>query len=281
MIGRIVLSHKRAIFADQKSLCFCLHRRPNRLRNRIRRNLGVRYGNPRQCARRLHSLHNFLWLIPFRWRRKLMFKMPQPPDVRPFRRNKQTDHRNNPKSEQKKSRNQLSRDRPLGPSLHRRDQILILNSSQHNTMRTLAIGDIHGCRTALETLIALVNPTPDDQLIFLGDYVNRGPDSRGVIGFLLKLAELRHCVFLRGNHEIMTMDARSDQSRASTMSPIGGRDLLRSYGFTGQSDWWNLIPPGHWQFFEHTARYFETDRHLFVHGSLDSHLDLAEQPDWI
>jgi serine/threonine protein phosphatase 1 len=148
-------------------------------------------------------------------------------------------------------------------------------------MRTLAIGDIHGCRTALETLIALVNPTPDDQLIFLGDYVNRGPDSRGVIGFLLKLAELRHCVFLRGNHEIMTMDARSDQSRASTMSPIGGRDLLRSYGFTGQSDWWNLIPPGHWQFFEHTARYFETDRHLFVHGSLDSDLDLAEQPDWI
>lgn len=148
-------------------------------------------------------------------------------------------------------------------------------------MRTLAIGDIHGCRTALETLIAFVNPSADDQFIFLGDYVNRGPDSRGVINFLLKLSAVRRCVFLRGNHEIMTMEARAEQTRAFTMNPIGGRDLLRSYGFTGQRDWWNLIPASHWQFFEQTARYFETDRHIFVHGWLDSDLDLGEQPDWI
>ena len=54
-------------------------------------------------------------------------------------------------------------------------------------MRTLAVGDVHGCSTALDALLAAVNPTPDDLLVFLGDYVDRGPDSRGVIDRVLAL----------------------------------------------------------------------------------------------
>ena len=46
-------------------------------------------------------------------------------------------------------------------------------------MRTLAVGDIHGCSTHLDALLAVVAPTPADTLVFLGDYVDRGPDSRG------------------------------------------------------------------------------------------------------
>jgi serine/threonine protein phosphatase 1 len=148
-------------------------------------------------------------------------------------------------------------------------------------MRSLAIGDIHGCRTALETLISFVNPTSDDQFIFLGDYVNRGPDSRGVIEFLLNLKNSHRCVFLRGNHEIMTLDARQERTRGSTMNLALGGELIRSYGYTGKGDWWHLIPAAHWQFIEQTARYFETNRHIFVHGALDADMDLAEQPDWI
>ena len=148
-------------------------------------------------------------------------------------------------------------------------------------MRTLAIGDIHGCCTALETLIAAVNPTESDYLIFLGDYINRGPDSRGVIEFLLNLATRQRCIFLRGNHEVMTLEARAERTKASSWSIVGGGDALRSYGFTGRGDWWEAVPQTHWNFMEGTRRYHETDRHIFVHGCLDADLDLAEQPDWI
>ncbi len=48
-------------------------------------------------------------------------------------------------------------------------------------MRTLVVGDIHGCSIALDALFALVAPLPQDRLITLGDYVDRGPDSRGVL----------------------------------------------------------------------------------------------------
>lgn len=146
-------------------------------------------------------------------------------------------------------------------------------------MRTLAIGDIHGCSTALKTLVSAVNPTEADQLIFLGDYVNRGPDSRGVIQFLIDLAARRRCVFLRGNHEVMTLQGRDERTKATVWNFTGGGDALRSYGFDGRGDWWELIPKTHWDFLDATRRYFETDRHIFVHACLDPQLDLAEQSD--
>lgn len=148
-------------------------------------------------------------------------------------------------------------------------------------MRSLAIGDIHGCLIALETLISLVNPTANDQFIFLGDYLNRGPDSRGVIEFLLNLKNSHRCIFLRGNHEIMVMDARNERVPNSTMNLSLGAGLIRSYGTAGNTEWWNLIPAAHWQFLEQTQRYFETDRNIFVHAALDADLDLPEQPDSI
>ena len=52
-------------------------------------------------------------------------------------------------------------------------------------MRTLAIGDIHGCRNALVALMKAVQPTKDDRLVYIGDYVDRGPDSQGVIDWIL------------------------------------------------------------------------------------------------
>ena len=69
-------------------------------------------------------------------------------------------------------------------------------------MRTLAIGDIHGCLTALGTLIEFVNLKDGDTLITLGDYVDRGPDSKGVLDLLVSLKKSKQLVTLRGNHEI-------------------------------------------------------------------------------
>jgi serine/threonine protein phosphatase 1 len=148
-------------------------------------------------------------------------------------------------------------------------------------MSILAIGDIHGCLTALETLITCVNPAAKDRLIFLGDYVNRGPDSRGVIEFLIELAKRHRCVFLRGNHEVMILEARAERTKATSWNLVGGGDSLRSYGFQGAGDWWKFIPDTHWEFLEQTRRYFETERHIFVHGCVDPELDLPDQSDWM
>ena len=74
-------------------------------------------------------------------------------------------------------------------------------------MRALAIGDIHGCLGPLDDLLAWVTPTADDALITLGDYVDRGPDTRGVLNRLIELKKKRPLICLRGNHEIMMLDA--------------------------------------------------------------------------
>jgi serine/threonine protein phosphatase 1 len=146
-------------------------------------------------------------------------------------------------------------------------------------MPLLAIGDIHGCLRSLETLIQKVNPTPDDQLIFLGDYVNRGPDSRGVIQFLIDLSKRHRCVFLRGNHEIMMLSARLDESIASSWRMCGGRETLRSYDAPAEGNWPQHIPAEHWEFLEKTERMLVTPHHIFVHACLDPDRDLDKQPD--
>ena len=90
--------------------------------------------------------------------------------------------------------------------------------------RTLAIGDIHGCLTALDTLLGFVQPTPSDQLIFLGDYVDRGPDSKGVLDRLIELQRTGRVVCLRGNHEIMMLGAREGRDDFRFWLAFGGME---------------------------------------------------------
>jgi serine/threonine protein phosphatase 1 len=146
-------------------------------------------------------------------------------------------------------------------------------------MRTLAIGDIHGCHTALTCLLREVRPKAEDQVIFLGDYIDRGPASREVINTLLKLDRTCRPVFLRGNHEVMILEARADPLKARLWQGYGGLEALASYGAKFDANWVAAIPDSHWGFLERTARFHETDRHIFVHGGLDSGLDMSEQPD--
>lgn len=148
-------------------------------------------------------------------------------------------------------------------------------------MRTLAIGDIHGCNTALTRLLREVQPARDDRIIFLGDYIDRGPDSRKVIETLLELKKICSSVFLRGNHEVMMLDGREDFLKSNIWHSYGGLETAFSYGSHFGQGWVEAIPPSHWAFFEQTARYLETERHIFVHACLDPALDLADQPDWL
>ncbi len=67
-------------------------------------------------------------------------------------------------------------------------------------MGLIAIGDIHGCAKSLDGLMHALKIKPDDHLIFVGDYIDRGPDSKGVIDRLIALSKTHKCTFLKGNH---------------------------------------------------------------------------------
>lgn len=142
--------------------------------------------------------------------------------------------------------------------------------------RTLAIGDIHGCSRALDTLLALVNFGRNDLLVTLGDYIDRGPDSRGVIGRLLEMREREQLVALRGNHEIMMLQARDEPESLDSWRRGGGEETLASYG--GSLDG---VPARHWNFIENCCLdFWENSTHFFVHAGAFPDLELADQPDY-
>ncbi len=142
--------------------------------------------------------------------------------------------------------------------------------------RTIAIGDIHGCSTALDTLIEAIDPGADDLLIPLGDYVDRGPDSRGVIDRLLALAARCSLVPLLGNHELMLLAAVKDREdeAAAFWRMIGGAETLASYG--GSID---NIPVEHLDFFGSLRRYYQTPNYLFFHANYVENVPPEEQPE--
>jgi serine/threonine protein phosphatase 1 len=140
--------------------------------------------------------------------------------------------------------------------------------------RTVAVGDVHGCATALAALIAAVGPGPEDVIVTLGDYIDRGPDSRGVIEQLLALAGRRQLVPLVGNHEDMLLAVLERRSDRASWQRFGGDETLKSYG--GED--LKAIPDTHLDFFKASQRYYETDSHIFAHANYWPNLPMGEQP---
>jgi len=145
-------------------------------------------------------------------------------------------------------------------------------------MRVLAIGDIHGCSKALDTILAAVQLRPDDQIITLGDYIDRGPDSMGVIERLLALRRLNQVTCLRGNHEQMMLEARKGEPEKDEWLKWGGMGALASYSAWGEEGSLADVPEQHWEFLEDgCVDWYENDTHIFVHACVDPDLPLAEQ----
>ena len=148
-------------------------------------------------------------------------------------------------------------------------------------MRTLAVGDIHGCFRALQALMEQVNPTDKDRLITLGDYVDRGPDSHAVLDWLIAQQKKCELIALRGNHEEMMLAGREDPEHRQDWLHCGGRETLASYAPEGGQGKLMDIPDKHWEFLEQTQSWFELDKHFFVHANVHPELPLDEQPDYM
>ena len=140
--------------------------------------------------------------------------------------------------------------------------------------RTIAIGDIHGCSAALAALVAAIGPRPDDCIVPLGDYINRGPDSRGVIDRLIDLKNRCRLVPLLGNHEEMLFEALAGSFPLDHFLGVGGDATLDSYGPDRLP---SIISVDHARFLDSCLDFFETETHIFVHASYEPHLPMSEQ----
>ncbi|MDJ0868557.1 MAG: metallophosphoesterase family protein [Myxococcota bacterium] len=138
-----------------------------------------------------------------------------------------------------------------------------------------AVGDIHGQLGKLEALLAKLPLRDDDRLVFLGDYVDRGPDPSGVVDRLIRLGEERPCVFLIGNHESMFLDfigwAGEDYFAGEAFLSNGGIETLLSYEcleLERPKPGRFALPPTHEDFFRKLARWHLEGDYLFVHAGL-------------
>ncbi|HBE69236.1 MAG TPA: serine/threonine protein phosphatase, partial [Planctomycetaceae bacterium] len=140
-------------------------------------------------------------------------------------------------------------------------------------MRTIAIGDIHGCCKALEALLAAIKPRPTDTIVFLGDYIDRGPDSRGVLDVCMQVSQRCHTVFLLGNHEVMLQGVLRGLS-AEHWLQSGGKQTVTSFGGRLES-----IAPKYQNFLSKCVHYYETATHIFVHANFHADIPLRRQPE--
>jgi serine/threonine protein phosphatase 1 len=140
--------------------------------------------------------------------------------------------------------------------------------------RSFVIGDIHGCRAELEVLLRGLGLDGSDRLVFLGDYIDRGPDPRGVIDRLLALAEdpSRECVFLRGNHEDMLLAYLGRGGHYGEAFLANGGDVTAgSYGLEGVVRPERLaaaMPETHLRFVESLPLVHAQGQYVMVHAGV-------------
>lgn len=140
-------------------------------------------------------------------------------------------------------------------------------------MSRYAISDIHGCARTFEALLEQIALGREDELFLLGDYIDRGPDSKGVIDLILKLKQegfRLHC--LLGNHEALLLNARGGMgSEQRLWLQNGGDATLDSFGLP-HSAAPCLLPQPYLDFFHQLDWHFETEGYILVHAGLDFRL---------
>jgi serine/threonine protein phosphatase 1 len=145
-------------------------------------------------------------------------------------------------------------------------------------MLTFAIGDIHGCLDKLTALLGRCRHYAQgrpSRFVFVGDYIDRGPDSRGVVEALITLqAEQPGTVCLRGNHEAIMLDALSTGDLLLWLVN-GAGETLASYGIEHP----NALPRRHVDWIANLPLWFDDGRRFFVHAGIDPNVPLDRQSE--
>jgi serine/threonine protein phosphatase 1 len=146
------------------------------------------------------------------------------------------------------------------------------------TNRLFAIGDIHGASVALKALVEAIAPQAEDTVVVLGDVIDCGPDSRGVLDQLIALSTRCHLVALRSNHEEMLLNTLESRSEFRYWFKLGGEQTLRSYS-SAILPGLEAIPQKHLRFIRGCRPYHETETHIFVHATYDPDQPMDRQSD--
>jgi serine/threonine protein phosphatase 1 len=164
-------------------------------------------------------------------------------------------------------------------------------------MRVYAIGDLHGRADLLARLFSEIDadlkahPAPQAVHVFLGDYIDRGPDSRGVLDLLVARSQSHATIFLRGNHEVLLEGFLLNPESFVMWRDVGGIDTLQSYGIMPPSNpdaaeqmmlakrLTEVLPPSHRQFFRNLKRSLSCGDFFFVHAGVRPGVPLSQQAD--
>jgi serine/threonine protein phosphatase 1 len=141
-----------------------------------------------------------------------------------------------------------------------------------------AVGDIHGCFDKLMALMDKIDiDFESDTLVFLGDYIDRGPQSFEVVEYLADL-KIRYSstVYLKGNHEEMLEKYLSGEDRL-TYLVNGGQQTLESYMNRPREEGEPPIPRKHLDFFKSLKIFYETENYIFVHAGLKNKVTIENQ----
>jgi serine/threonine protein phosphatase 1 len=133
--------------------------------------------------------------------------------------------------------------------------------------RIFAIGDIHGCSKTFEKLLKeKIQLSKEDEIFCIGDYIDRGDDSKGVIDLIIQLRQEGYRIYtLRGNHEQMMLDAMTDKKAMSLWLDNGGKNTMKSFGIKSLDN----LPPEYVAFLDKTEFYLQKHNYIFAHAGLN------------
>lgn len=143
-----------------------------------------------------------------------------------------------------------------------------------NDRRIIAITDIHGEIDKLNSVIEKLDVCADDTIVFMGDYIDRGPDSKGVVDKVISMGDVCKCVYLKGSHEYAYLQARKGDAYYNHLFwTYGGVQTVESYGsfeniYKVHGDFWDNLKP-----------YYMTEDYLFVHAGIRPGVPFEEQDE--
>ena len=137
--------------------------------------------------------------------------------------------------------------------------------------KLIAITDIHGEYAKLSYLLKEINPSFEDTIIFMGDYIDRGSKSKEVVDKVISMKDVCHCVYLIGSHEYALLHSGNDEYYKYLFWNYGGDATAKSYGC------YENIFKIHGEFFNSLKHYYLTDKYLFIHAGIRIGIPLEEQ----